>query len=79
VRLIVSREATVDLERLHHFLADWNASLARRAVAAIDNAMQSLAEFPERGRPSAVPGLRELIVPFGRSVYLLLCLFGKPK
>jgi plasmid stabilization system protein ParE len=27
--------------------------------------------FPERGRPSGTPGIRELIVPFGRSAYLL--------
>lgn len=71
MRLVVSRAATLDLERLHHFLADWDARLARRAVAAIDTAIHSLANFPERGRPSGIPGIRELIVPFRRSAYLL--------
>lgn len=71
MRLLVSRAAAVDLERLHHYLADWDAQLASRAMAAIDAAINSLANFPERGRPSGIPGVRELIVPFGRSAYLL--------
>jgi plasmid stabilization system protein ParE len=71
VRLVVSRAVALDLERLHHFLAQSDAQLARRAIAAIDTAVQSLATFPERGRSSGIPGIRELIVPFGRSAYLL--------
>ena len=71
MRLVVSRAAALDLERLHDFLARWDAQLARRAIAAIDTGVQSLATFPERGRPSGIPGIRELIVPFGRSAYLL--------
>ena len=46
-------------------------SAARRAVGALDKAIRSLEVFPERGRPSHSPGIRELIVPFGRSGYLL--------
>ena len=34
-------------------------------------AIESLEAFPERGRPSGTPNVRELIVPFGRSGYVL--------
>jgi plasmid stabilization system protein ParE len=70
VKLIVSSAAAADLERLHAFLAD-NPDAAQRAVAAIVRAIDSLELFPDRGRPSPVAGVRELIVPFGRSAYVV--------
>jgi plasmid stabilization system protein ParE len=30
-----------------------------------------LIEFPQRGRPIGVMGIRELAIPFGRSAYVL--------
>ena len=71
VKLIVSRDALADIERLHAFLAKTNPALAQRAVALISEAARSLEDFPDRGRPSDIPGARELIVPFGRSAYVL--------
>jgi len=71
VNLIVSLAALADIERLHAFLIDKNPTAARRAVIALDRAMQSLEIFPERGRPTGTPGVRELIVPFGRSAYVM--------
>jgi plasmid stabilization system protein ParE len=71
VKLIVSGLALADFERLREFLAVKNKSVAQRAVASLDEAMRTLETFPERGRPSAVSGLRELIVPFGRSCYVV--------
>jgi plasmid stabilization system protein ParE len=70
VKLIVSSDATADLERLRAFLADKNAA-AQRAVASLIQAIDTLAMFPDRGAKSAVPGMRELIVPFGRSAYVV--------
>ena len=32
---------------------------------------QPLEVFPDRGRASGIPGIRELIVPFGRSAYVV--------
>jgi hypothetical protein len=49
---------------------------ARRAIDALIHAVQSLDTSPERGRPSGTPGIRELIVPFGRYGYVLRYLFG---
>ena len=71
MRLIVSRAALVDIERLHEFLVEKNPAAAQRAVAVLDHAMRTLDIFPERGRPTGTPGVRELIVPFGRSAYVL--------
>jgi plasmid stabilization system protein ParE len=71
VKLVVSSAAQADLGRLHAFLGDKNPTAAQRAVTVLDAAMQSLDAFPQRGLPCAVPGVRELIVPFGRSAYLL--------
>jgi toxin ParE1/3/4 len=71
VKLIVSRAAQADLERLQAFLADKNPETAQRVVVVLTRAIQSLDTFPDRGRPSGVPGTRELIVPFGGSAYVM--------
>jgi plasmid stabilization system protein ParE len=71
VRLIVSKEAAADLVRLREFLMDRNPAAAQRAAAAIANGIRSLGIYPERGRQSAVEDARELVVPFGRSAYVV--------
>jgi toxin ParE1/3/4 len=48
-----------------------NPSAAQRAVAAVAHAIQSLGALPERGRPVRRAGARELIVPFGKSAYIV--------
>ena len=50
---------------------DRNPSAAPRAAAAIANAIRSLDLFPERGRQSSAGDARELVVPFGRSAYII--------
>ena len=71
MKLIVSGSATADLGRLRAILAESNPSAARRAVAVLIDAIDSLQNFPDRGRPSGVEDVRELIVPFGRSAYVV--------
>ncbi|MFL5040676.1 MAG: type II toxin-antitoxin system RelE/ParE family toxin [Xanthobacteraceae bacterium] len=71
MKLIISQRAAADLERLHAFLLDKDPTVARRATGALAKAIQSLNSLPDRGRPSGIPGARELIVPFGRSAYVL--------
>jgi plasmid stabilization system protein ParE len=34
-------------------------------------AIDALREFPERGRPSVTGSLREFVIPFGHSAYLI--------
>jgi plasmid stabilization system protein ParE len=71
MKLIVSQAAAADLARLRAFLVDKNPAAADRVSAVLIGAVQSLEIFPERGRPSGTPSVRELIVPFGRSGYVL--------
>jgi plasmid stabilization system protein ParE len=71
MKLIVAPAAAADLARLHAFLEGKNPAAADRATGVLVAAMQSLDTFPERGRPCGPPNLRELIVPFGSSGYVL--------
>jgi plasmid stabilization system protein ParE len=71
VKIIISEAAAGDLARLYAFLATRNKRAADRAVAVLSSAIRSLDSFPERGRLSGTPNVRELIVPFGRSGYVL--------
>jgi plasmid stabilization system protein ParE len=70
LKLIVTRAAVADLERLHAFLAAKNPAAAQRVVTALVTAIESLDISPDRGRPS-VAGARELIVPLGRWGYVV--------
>lgn len=71
MKFAVSPEAARDLDRLRAFLAEKDSGAAKNATAVLESAIGSLADFPERGRPSQVPGLRELVVAFGRSSYVI--------
>lgn len=71
MRLVVSKEAMADFHRLHDFLADKEPRAAQRAIAALRAAISSLEVFPGRGRPSGIAGIRELVVPFGTSAYVV--------
>jgi plasmid stabilization system protein ParE len=71
VKLIVSRAAAADVVRLRTFLAERDNRVAQRVTIALDTAVRSLKDFPERGRPSGLVGARDLNVPFGQSSYVL--------
>ena len=71
MKLKVAPTALADLQRLRGFLEDKNLTAARRAIAEIGRAIDTLLVFPDRGNPSGVQGLRDLMVPFGRSVYVV--------
>jgi plasmid stabilization system protein ParE len=69
-------EAQQDLQRLHAFLLGHNLSLAERAIEVIQDALTLLEKFSFSCRKAAEgrhgPRLRELIIPFGSSGYVLL-------
>jgi len=71
VKIVVSRRAHTDLGRLHDFLIERNPETAQRAVEALSKGIQSLLQFPERGRLSAPIGAREIFIPFGQSAYVV--------
>jgi toxin ParE1/3/4 len=71
VNLVVTPEAAADLKRLRAFLETENPTAAAKAAEVIRHAIRSLEAFPERGRPSPIAGMRDLIAPFGRSAYVV--------
>jgi len=73
-QLIWSPAALRDVDRLHHFLVEQNASAAREAIKAVRTHVNILAEQPGAGRPAKHmdPEFREWIIPFGGSGYIAL-------
>jgi plasmid stabilization system protein ParE len=71
-----TREAGRDLDRLSGFLLERDLDRAEEATSAIEDALALLEKFPFSCRKAAGgsqgPFLRELIVPFGTSGYVLL-------
>jgi len=65
-------EAVRDVARLREFIEEKNFTAAQRAANRIRQAAQILRENPKAGKhvEEALP-FRELIVPFGRSGYVL--------
>ncbi|MEM5461564.1 type II toxin-antitoxin system RelE/ParE family toxin [Paraburkholderia phytofirmans] len=63
-----------DLLRLYEFLLDRDIGAAERALEALRKSTELLAEFPFTCRKADAnnPFLRELIVPFGSSGYVVL-------
>lgn len=72
--LIWTPAALKDLQRLHHFLREHDATAARSAIKRIRDAIKILALQPGAGRP--IPELpsefREWVIDFGRSGYIAL-------
>lgn len=70
-RLIYSREAFSDLERLTDLLLEKDPTAARQTIELISEAVKILENHPLVGRP-AEHGLRELVISRGRTGYLAL-------
>jgi plasmid stabilization system protein ParE len=75
-RVRFTQEAEEDLLRLFDFLIEQDVVAAERADAAIAKAVELLEVFPFSCRKavggSGSPFLRELIIPFGGSGYVVL-------
>jgi plasmid stabilization system protein ParE len=71
-RLIWSRSALLDVQRLYRFLAPRNTDAARRAVKAIRQGVVALEQHSNLGRPvDDMPDeFREWIIDFGDSGYV---------
>lgn len=71
--IVVTEGAALGLERCRQFLAAKSPEVARRAGQAIDRQFLLLESAPDMGRPfPEVPELRELVIPFGDSGYVVL-------
>ena len=73
-RVRYTRAARDDLKRLYGFLLEQDIAVAERALVAIDKAVELLRLFPFTCRKADPndPLLRELLVSFGASGYVLL-------
>ncbi len=71
IPLVWSAAARRDLERLRAFIARSSPDAAERAAAAIARAATALSRQPELGRMLDDTPLRELVIPFGASAYVL--------
>jgi plasmid stabilization system protein ParE len=69
--ILLSRDAVEDVERLRTFLDRANPDAARRALALIWTAVERLQEFPALGMPTEDPDIRQIVVRFGASGYIV--------
>ncbi len=73
-RVRFTREAKEDIERLYGFLLDKDLPAACRAKATIRKGIEFLKDFPFscRKATSGNPFLREMLISFGNSGYVVL-------
>ncbi len=73
MKVVITPEAANDLRRLHAFLDEKNPVAADRAVDDILDALHMLSGNPRAGFPCPEePDARELIIPSGKSGYVVL-------
>jgi plasmid stabilization system protein ParE len=75
-RLIYSREALDQLERLVDFLLENDPAAAQGTVELIEGAVDILGDHPLIGRPAGA-GLREILISRGHSGYVALYSFER--
>jgi toxin ParE1/3/4 len=69
--ILLSPDAVEDVERLRSFLDRNNPEAARRALASIWAAIDRLQEFPDLGMPTEDADIRQIVVRFGTSGYIV--------
>ena len=66
-----SPDALLDIERVREFLDINNPEAARRAMRLILATLERAEQFPELGRPTIDPDIRQLVIPFGNAGYIV--------
>lgn len=77
-RVVYSRHAFSDLERLADFLSEKAPSAAIEAMDVIRDGVEILGRHPLIGRPCE-QGLRELLISYGKSGYVALYSYERPQ
>ncbi len=69
--IFFSPDALMDVERLRTFLDQVNPGAARRAMMTISTAIERLQEFPDLGMATEDAEIRQLVIRFGASGYIV--------
>jgi toxin ParE1/3/4 len=69
--ILLSTDAVDDVERLRSFLDQKSPGAAQRALASIWTAVDRLQEFPDLGIPTEDADIRQLVIRFGASGYIV--------
>lgn len=69
--ILLSPDAIEDIERVRAFLDHANPGAARRALALIWTAIERLQDFPALGMPTEDPDIRQIVIRFGASGYII--------
>ncbi|MBR1088162.1 type II toxin-antitoxin system RelE/ParE family toxin [Bradyrhizobium manausense] len=69
--ILLSPDAVEDVERLRVFLDQHSPGAAQRALASIWRATERLQEFPNLGMQTDDAELRQIVVRFGASGYIV--------
>jgi plasmid stabilization system protein ParE len=69
--ILLSRDAVEDVERLRAFLDHANPDAAKRALTMIWAAIEKLPDFPALGMPTDDPEIRQIVIRFGASGYIV--------
>jgi len=69
--ILLSPDAVEDVERLREFLDQNNPNAAKRALASIWTAIDQLLQFPDLGMSTADADIRQFVVRFGASGYIV--------
>ncbi|MBP2564161.1 type II toxin-antitoxin system RelE/ParE family toxin [Agrobacterium tumefaciens] len=76
-----TEEAFGDFDRIYDFLIAYDIDVAEKAIDAIRTGLQLLADFPFSCRKASQENglMRELLVPFGSSGYIVLFRIDGPE
>jgi toxin ParE1/3/4 len=69
--ILLSPDAVEDVERLRLFLDQHSPDAAQRALVSIWRAIERLEEFPDLGMRTEDAELRQIVVRFGVSGYIV--------
>jgi toxin ParE1/3/4 len=69
--ILFAPDAVSDLERVREFLDTDNPQAAKRALRVIFTALEKLQDFPQLGRPTEEPAIRQLVINFGSAGYII--------
>ena len=69
--ILFSPDALADIERLRGFLEEKSPEAAKRALSVLWAGLEKLGDFPALGAPTTNPEIRQLVVRFASSAYVV--------